>query len=237
MEQYNPPHPGVFIQTTYLSELDIHPDTLAKHLHTTASFVSRLINGESKVSVDMALKLSTVLGRTPESWLQMQNDYDLWHAKQKFEPRAYEPLCIGDEIKIEIVNTHLQDETERIRNRQETNMPEFMQEFAEELRSTELPNETKLTKAQYIVSWSNILGSEHDNEHCLETLSIYPTSHLKIAFEWTLKHFAELDLGGNNKWYSATSTILKLLRSRTWNVNRENLLLQEYLKDTRWYEE
>ncbi|EPJ45290.1 MAG: plasmid maintenance system antidote protein [Osedax symbiont Rs1] len=31
----------------------------------------------------MALRLSKSLGRTPESWLAMQDNYDLWHAKQK----------------------------------------------------------------------------------------------------------------------------------------------------------
>jgi plasmid maintenance system antidote protein VapI len=30
----------------------------------------------------MALRLSKTLGRTPESWLAMQDNYDLWQAKQ-----------------------------------------------------------------------------------------------------------------------------------------------------------
>jgi plasmid maintenance system antidote protein VapI len=31
----------------------------------------------------MALRLSKAIGRTPESWLLMQDNYDLWHAKQQ----------------------------------------------------------------------------------------------------------------------------------------------------------
>jgi len=30
----------------------------------------------------MALRLSKAIGRTPESWLAMQDNYDVWHAKQ-----------------------------------------------------------------------------------------------------------------------------------------------------------
>ncbi|MDH3513028.1 MAG: addiction module antidote protein, HigA family, partial [Gammaproteobacteria bacterium] len=31
---------------------------------------------------EMALRLSKALGRTPESWLAMQDNYDLWQAKK-----------------------------------------------------------------------------------------------------------------------------------------------------------
>jgi plasmid maintenance system antidote protein VapI len=31
----------------------------------------------------MALRLSKAIGRTPESWLAMQDNYDLWHTRQK----------------------------------------------------------------------------------------------------------------------------------------------------------
>ena len=36
----------------------------------------------------MALRLSKAIGRTPESWLAMQDNYDLWQAKQKVNLNA-----------------------------------------------------------------------------------------------------------------------------------------------------
>jgi plasmid maintenance system antidote protein VapI len=33
----------------------------------------------------MALRLSKTLGRTPESWLSMQDNYELWQAKQNLD--------------------------------------------------------------------------------------------------------------------------------------------------------
>ena len=36
----------------------------------------------SRVTPDMALRLSKALGRSPESWLAMQDSHDLWLARQ-----------------------------------------------------------------------------------------------------------------------------------------------------------
>ena len=40
----------------------------------------------------MALRLSKALGRTPESWLAMQHNYDLWHAKKTADLSAVRRL-------------------------------------------------------------------------------------------------------------------------------------------------
>ena len=42
----------------------------------------RILTGTSRISPEMALRLSKALGRSPESWLAMQSNYDLWQAKQ-----------------------------------------------------------------------------------------------------------------------------------------------------------
>ena len=45
--------------------------------------VDRVLVGKSSVSPEMALRLSKALGRSPESWLAMQYNRDLWQAKQR----------------------------------------------------------------------------------------------------------------------------------------------------------
>ncbi|MES9858506.1 MAG: HigA family addiction module antitoxin [Sedimenticola sp.] len=40
--------------------------------------ICRIINEKANISPEMAIKLSVVLGRSPESWLSMQNDYKLF---------------------------------------------------------------------------------------------------------------------------------------------------------------
>ena len=55
---------------------------LAASLAVSPSTLNRVITGKSGVSPDMALRLSKALGRSAESWLAMQDHYDLWQAKQ-----------------------------------------------------------------------------------------------------------------------------------------------------------
>ena len=80
--QYDPMHPGAFIKRVYLEPNNIGSNELSRQLKVSAGLVSRLVNGKTGLSSEMALKLSKVLGRSPESWLLMQDNYDLWHARK-----------------------------------------------------------------------------------------------------------------------------------------------------------
>ena len=82
MAMYNPPHPGEFIAEVYLEPNHISIREFAGALGVSPSTLSRLINGSTSVSPVMALRLSKGLGRSPESWLNMQSNYDLWHARR-----------------------------------------------------------------------------------------------------------------------------------------------------------
>jgi addiction module HigA family antidote len=55
---------------------------LASKLGVAASTLNRILKSQSSISPAMALRLSTVIGRSPESWLALQDAYDLWQAKQ-----------------------------------------------------------------------------------------------------------------------------------------------------------
>ena len=83
MNMHNPPHPGEFIKETYLSPFNISQNEIADKLGVARSTFSRLIKGGSGISPEMALRLSKVIGRSPESWIAMQANYDLYKTKQK----------------------------------------------------------------------------------------------------------------------------------------------------------
>jgi addiction module HigA family antidote len=89
---YNPPHPGEFIREVYLEPLALSHRTVAAKLNVSPSTFTRLVSGQSRVSSEMALRLSKTLGRTPESWLAMQNQYDLWQAQQVVDLTAVSSL-------------------------------------------------------------------------------------------------------------------------------------------------
>ncbi|WP_044409952.1 HigA family addiction module antitoxin [Thiomicrospira microaerophila] len=98
MTMYNPPHPGEFIESVYLETTGLSGRQLAEHLDVAPSTIQRLLKRKSGVTPEMALRLSTVLGRTPESWLAMQANYDLWHAKQNPFFSSLKPISMVAEF-------------------------------------------------------------------------------------------------------------------------------------------
>ena len=92
MAMHNPPHPGEFIARVYLEPNNLSGRELALKLGVAASTLSRILKGSSAVTPEMALRLSKALGRTPESWLSMQYNYDLWHARQRVNLAGVEKI-------------------------------------------------------------------------------------------------------------------------------------------------
>ena len=82
MGMHNPPHPGEFIREVYMEPFGITGRTLSGKLGVSPSTLNRLLKGNSGVSSEMALRLSKALGRSAESWLAMQDNYELWQAKR-----------------------------------------------------------------------------------------------------------------------------------------------------------
>ena len=85
MMMHNPPHPGSFIQDIYLAPNQRSGRELALNLGVAASTLNRVLLGQSGISPEMALRLSKAIGRSPESWLAMQDQYDLWQARQSLD--------------------------------------------------------------------------------------------------------------------------------------------------------
>ncbi len=85
-------HPGVFIKRVHLEPYDIDARELANKLHVSESVMSKIINGKGSMTPTMALKLSKVIGRSPESWLLMQDNYNLWVARQEVDLSAFKAL-------------------------------------------------------------------------------------------------------------------------------------------------
>ena len=83
MAMHNPPHPGEFITAVYLEPNAISGRELAAKLDVAPSTLSRILKGLSGISPEMALRLAKALGRSPESWLALQYNHDLWQAKKR----------------------------------------------------------------------------------------------------------------------------------------------------------
>lgn len=93
MSMYNPSHPGEIIREFCLEAFHINVTEAARALGVTRKTFSAILNGRAGISPEMALRLSKVFGRTPEGWLRLQLQYDLWNTRQSVD--------IGDLKRIE----------------------------------------------------------------------------------------------------------------------------------------
>jgi addiction module HigA family antidote len=85
MRMYNPPHPVEIIRDLCVEPLDLTVTEAAEALGVARKTLSTLLNGRAGISPEMALRLSKVFGRTPEGWLRLQLQFDLWKAEQSLD--------------------------------------------------------------------------------------------------------------------------------------------------------
>ena len=82
---HNPPHPGSVVRD-YLGTMSL--TDAAGHLGVTRVAVSRILNGSAGISADMALRLAEALGTSPDLWIGLQSQYDLWRASKRRRPKV-----------------------------------------------------------------------------------------------------------------------------------------------------
>ena len=92
VEMNNPPHPGEIIRAFCIEPLGLTVTEAAESIGVTRKTLSALLNGRSGVSPEMALRLSKVFGRSPESWLKLQIQYDLWTTQQSVDLKDLRPI-------------------------------------------------------------------------------------------------------------------------------------------------
>ena len=93
MVMHDPPHPGEIIREFCIDPLGLTVTKAAESLGVTRKTLSMLLNGKSGISPEMALRLSKVFGRTPEGWLRLQLQYDLWKVKQNVDIGSLERIA------------------------------------------------------------------------------------------------------------------------------------------------
>lgn len=75
-----PTHPGGILLRHYLEPMDLTVSQAADALGVSRKTLSKVINERGAVTPGMALRLARAFGTTPELWLNLQRNYDLWHA-------------------------------------------------------------------------------------------------------------------------------------------------------------
>jgi addiction module HigA family antidote len=77
-----PTHPGQILKHIYLEPLDLSITELARRLGVSRKAISAIVNERKSVTPEMALRLAKAFSTSPELWLNLQRNYDLWQAAQ-----------------------------------------------------------------------------------------------------------------------------------------------------------
>ena len=85
MEMYNPPHPGEILKEEVVGAAGITIAEAARQLRVSRVTLSKILNGKSAITAAMALRLSVWLKTSPDVWMNLQTQYDLWRAKQEMD--------------------------------------------------------------------------------------------------------------------------------------------------------
>ncbi|MEW6089074.1 MAG: HigA family addiction module antitoxin [bacterium] len=88
-------HPGRILERHYIEPLALSISELSEKLGISRKTLSKIINEHTSVTPGMALRLSRAFNTTPELWLTLQQNYDLWHASHEFnEWKTVEAIAV-----------------------------------------------------------------------------------------------------------------------------------------------
>ncbi|KAE9534604.1 HigA family addiction module antitoxin [Ursidibacter arcticus] len=76
--QRKPTSVGEILQEEFLEPLNLKVGDLAQILDVHRNTASNIINNSSRITLEMAVKLAKAFSTTPEFWLNLQTNVDLW---------------------------------------------------------------------------------------------------------------------------------------------------------------
>jgi addiction module HigA family antidote len=82
-QKRSPAHPGGILKRLYLEPLNLSVAHLARALKVSRKTISKIVNERGSITPEMALRLSMAFETTPQLWLDLQQNYDLWLVSQK----------------------------------------------------------------------------------------------------------------------------------------------------------
>jgi antitoxin HigA-1 len=78
-----PTHPGAVLRLDVLPTLRLPVTKVAAELGVSRQILHRILSQKAPVTAEMALRLGKYFGNGPDVWLNMQQNWDLWHARRK----------------------------------------------------------------------------------------------------------------------------------------------------------
>ncbi|KKM07960.1 MAG: hypothetical protein KR126chlam4_01511, partial [Candidatus Anoxychlamydiales bacterium] len=80
-----PTHPGIILEEHYIKPLKITKSFLADSVGISRNTLYKILKKESRITAEVAIRLAKALRTTPELWLNLQQQYDVWEAEHNKE--------------------------------------------------------------------------------------------------------------------------------------------------------
>lgn len=78
-----PMHPGEVLREEFLIPLGLSAGALAKACWVPRTRIDRIVNEDTALTADTALRLGKALGTSAQLWINLQNEFDRWTAKNR----------------------------------------------------------------------------------------------------------------------------------------------------------
>ena len=78
----DPIHPGEILNEEFMKPLGISINRLSRDLHVPPNRIHGIVHGTRAITADTALRLASYFGTAPETWLNLQSEYDLRIARR-----------------------------------------------------------------------------------------------------------------------------------------------------------
>ncbi len=92
MTMHNPPHVGEVLRELFFAPLNRSVTEVAEALGVTRQALSNLLHEKTGISAEMAYRLSKAFNNSPEFWMNLQKQYDLWAVKKQADRMKIKPL-------------------------------------------------------------------------------------------------------------------------------------------------
>ena len=79
----DPIHPGEILFEDFMKPLGISINRLSRDLNVPPTRIHGLVHGTRSITADTALRLGAHFGVAPETWLNLQTEYDLRVARRR----------------------------------------------------------------------------------------------------------------------------------------------------------
>jgi len=88
---HNPLHPGIIVKDELIDATGLSVTEASERLGVSRTTLSRLLNGHSSISPEMALRLSKFFNTSIEMWINLQAQYDTWLIGKKINKIRIKP--------------------------------------------------------------------------------------------------------------------------------------------------